>query len=103
MILHFMNTGPAAGPVLLGLRFRGASSAVIPATQRGNIDFDQIRTAARTGNGRQLLTWNLTGPGTHTAPGAVGQTAYDASGNFYWCYAANLWARIGPGGYSNSF
>ncbi len=38
--------------------------------------------------------------GTTTAPGAI---AFDSAGNFYWAYSENRWARIGPGGYSNSF
>jgi hypothetical protein len=103
MILHFLNSGPAAGPVLVGLRNRGAASIVIPATQCGDITFDQIRTSDRTGNGNQLLTWTTPGPGIHNDPGTSGQIAFDSSGNFFWCYAANLWARVGPGGYSNSF
>jgi hypothetical protein len=73
------------------------------AMQRGNIDYDQVRKTARTGDGTQLLTWNVTPPATHSATGTAGQIAYDSSGNYYWCYAANSWARIGPGGYSNSF
>jgi hypothetical protein len=80
----------------------GAASIPIPATARGNIDFDQIRVAARTGNGLQLLTWSPT-PAIATSTGVTGQIAYDSSGNYYWCYATNHWARIGPGGYSNSF
>ena len=32
-----------------------------------------------------------------------GQVSFDASGNYYWCYAPNSWARIGPAGYSNTF
>jgi hypothetical protein len=104
MILHFINTGPAAGPVLVGLRNRGAAAAApVPATARGNIDFDQLRVAARTGNGLQLLTWNLNPPAVHSSTGVAGQIAYDSSGNFFWCYSTNAWARIGPGGYSSSF
>lgn len=78
-------------------------SAVIPATARGDIDSDQIRASARTGNGSQLLTWTAPAPALHTSTGVAGQVAYDSSGNLYWCYATNSWARIGPGGYSNSF
>lgn len=104
MFLHFLNTGPAAGPVLVGLRNRSsAAAAVIPATSRGDIDFDQLLVAARTGNGSQLHTWTSPAPGGHGSVGSAGQVAYDSSGNLYWCYAANSWARIGPGGYSNSF
>lgn len=105
MVLHFINTGPAAGPVLMGLRNRGAAAASppVPATARGNIDFDHLRVSARTGNGPQLLTWNVPGPAAHGSAGVAGQVAYDAFGYFYWCYATNAWARIGPGGYSNTF
>jgi len=71
--------------------------------QRGNIDYDQIRKTARTGDGTQLTTWNTVPPATHAATGSAGQIAYDSAGNFYWCYAANSWARIGSGGYSNTF
>lgn len=93
----------ASRPLILGWPSAGAAAIAPPATARGDIDFDQIRVAARTGDGQQLLTWNALGPGSHTATGAPGQIAYDVSGNFFWCYATNLWARIGPGGYSNSF
>lgn len=98
---------------------------------RGNIDFDQIRATARLGNGSQiqmagtggytqghLLIYDANGnaidgggagasivspPATHTSTGTPGQLAYDSSGNFYWCYATNAWARMGSGGFSNSF
>jgi hypothetical protein len=100
-------------------------------TARGNIDYDQIRAAARQGNGSlfqmagsggwaqgHLLVFDANGnlidgggagapvvgvPATHSSTGTPGQIAYDSAGNFYWCYAANSWARIGSGGYSNSF
>lgn len=81
----------------------GTGSIPAPATARGNIDFDQIRVSARTGNGDQLLTYTNPPPGASTSTGTPGQIAFDASGNWYWCYATNAWARIGPGGYSNSF
>lgn len=42
-------------------------------------------------------------PSHYNSPGAVKQIATDTQGNFYWCYAPNRWARIGSGGYSNSF
>ena len=70
---------------------------------RGNIDYDQIRVAARTGNGPQLLTWSVPGPGAASSTGTPGQIAYDSLGNFYFCYATNSWAQIGAGGYSTSF
>jgi hypothetical protein len=81
----------------------GGGAAVIPSSARGNIDFDQIRVAARTGNGQQLLTWSIPAPATHSSTGTPGQIAYDASGNLYFCYAANSWARLGSSGYSNTF
>ena len=80
-----------------------ASGLTETPTARGNIDYDQIRVAARTGNGHQLLTWQSPCPATATSAGTAGMTAYDGSGNLYWCYAANQWARIGPAGWSNSF
>lgn len=36
-------------------------------------------------------------------PGKPGQVAVDPAGNFYWVYAPSRWARIGSGGWSNSF
>lgn len=42
-------------------------------------------------------------PAHFNTPGTPGQTAYDTAGNFYFCYATDQWARIGAGGYSNSF
>jgi hypothetical protein len=92
----------AIRPLILAWPSAGPAAIAPVATARGDIDFDQIRVTARTGDGSQLITWNVLGPGTHTAPGTPGQIAYDAS-YFYWCYAPNLWARNGPGGYSNSF
>lgn len=81
------------------------SGAIPPpaATQRGNIAFDQIAITSRTGNGNQLLTWTFFPPPRNNSTGTPNQIAYDAVGNFYWCYATNQWARIGPGGYSNTF
>jgi len=73
-----------------------------PNTQRGNIAFDQIKGTDRTGNGDQLLTYS-TAPAHSNSTGAAGQIAFDGSGNWYWCFAANLWARIGPGGFSASW
>ena len=90
-------TGTATGTLYL----MGVYLAAIP--QRGNIDYDQIGIDARTGDGTQLLTWNVSKPFGHTDPGVPGQISYDTSGNFYWCYATDLWARIGPGGYSKTF
>jgi hypothetical protein len=72
-----------------------------PNGARGNIARDQIKGADRTGPG-VLLAYSAA-PAAHGSTGAVGQVAYDSSGNFYWCYATNSWARIGPGGFSNSF
>lgn len=93
-----INISKAVGYVVLS-----NFTPTVPTTQRGNIDYDQIRSAARTGNGSQLLTYSTTAPGRHTDVGTAGQIAYDSSGNWYWCYATNTWARMGPGGYSNTF
>lgn len=99
--------------------------------QRGNIAYNQIREADREGAAHQFQMFGggqtvpghaaaydgsgnvvdagvvalgrITAPVTHTDPCTVGQIAIDGSGNWYWCYGTNLWARIGPGGYSNSF
>lgn len=90
-------------PLIRGWKVGGAAIPTVPASARGNIDFDQIRVSARSGNGSQLLTWNTPPPALHTSTGITGQVAYDAFGNFYWCYSTNSWARMGPGGYSNSF
>jgi F5/8 type C domain len=72
-------------------------------TQRGNIAYDQIKASDRTGNGDQLLTWNTTAPAHSTSTGTAGQIGYDSSGNYYFCFAANQWARLGPSGYSITF
>lgn len=74
-----------------------------PPDQRGNIDYNQIRASARTGNGMQFLTYSTPYPAKHGDAGVAGQVAFDTAGNFYLCYAENSWARIGPTGYSNSF
>lgn len=42
-------------------------------------------------------------PATSSSSGTPGSMAYDSSGNLYWCYATNAWARVGPAGYSSSF
>lgn len=85
------------------LAFTGSGGVPVRRnTQRGNIAFDQIRGSDRTGDGNQLITWS-TAPATNGDPGNAGQVAYDASGNFYWCYAPNSWARYGPAGYSSTF
>jgi len=78
-----------------------ATFSVIAA--RGNIDYDQIRASARTGNGPQLLTYTFPPPATSSDAGTPGQISFDAAGNWYWCYDTDLWARIGPGGYSDSW
>lgn len=81
----------------------GSAPVVPPNTQRGNIAFDQIRGTDRTGDGNQLLAWTTTVPATSGAAGNAGQIAYDGAGNLYWCFFANAWARIGPGGFSTSW
>jgi hypothetical protein len=73
-----------------------------PPTQRGNIAYDQIKASDRTGDGNQLLTYSEI-PATSGAAGTAGQIAVDGFGNWFWCYAANSWARIGPAGYSISW
>lgn len=106
MILEWAASGDkyiGLNPLLRFWPDGGAPSAAIPATARGDIDYDQIRVSARTGNGNQLLTWTTPAPAVSASTGTTGQIAYDSAGNFYWCYAANSWARIGTGGYSNSF
>jgi hypothetical protein len=81
------------------------TAPVVPPvpTQRGCIAYDQIKGTDRTGNGDQLLTWSTTAPAHSTSTGTPNQIAYDASGNLYWCFLANTWARIGPGGFSTSW
>ena len=81
----------------------GGGAVVSLPDETGRIRYNQIRLAHRTGDGHKLLTWTTAAPGSHSASGTAGQIAYDSSGNFYWCYAANSWARIGPAGYSNTF
>jgi hypothetical protein len=132
-ILSTATTGARTVTVTTGSAAPTASftiTALAPLTARNNIDYDQIRAAARQGTGSQVqmatggfaqghpavfdANGNLIDPGgssalfvaapvTHSSSGATGQVALDSSGNFYWCYATNSWARIGPGGYSNSF
>jgi hypothetical protein len=48
------------------------------------------------------LAWSAP-PASHSAVGAAGQIAFDSAGNFYFCYAADSWARIGAAGYSSAF
>jgi hypothetical protein len=76
------------------------SFTVAPA-QRGCLAFDQIKASDRTGNGNQLLTYSPV-PADATSPGTPGQVAFDAVGNWYFCYGANQWGRIGPTGYGSA-
>lgn len=76
--------------------------AALPAGLTGNDLINALNDRLRRIAGATGFTW-ATAPATHTATGVAGQIAYDAAGNLYWCYAANAWARSGPGGYSNSF
>ncbi len=73
----------------------------------GDILAGQIITAKYDGTVYQVTVAggvDLTSfPGTFSSAGTPGQVAYDTVGNFYWCYLANQWARIGPAGWSNSF
>jgi len=87
----------------VGELFLYAPSAPPAPTQRGNIAYDQIKASDRTGNGNQLLTWSTTAPAHSTSTGVAGQISFDSAGNYYWCYAANSWARVGPGGFSTSW
>ncbi len=89
-------------PLLRGWASGAGASVPAVATARGNIDYDQIRVSARTGTGDKLHTWSAV-PAIATSTGTAGQVAFDSSGYFYFCYAANQWGRIGPGGYSNTF
>jgi len=41
-------------------------------------------------------------PAAPTGAGTPGEVAFDSAGNWYWCYALNSWARIGPGGYGSA-
>lgn len=88
------------------IRIWGAGSgaaAIAPASARDDLTYDQIRVSDRTGNGAQLLTWTIPAPVSAASAGSAGQIAYDGTGNFYFCYAPNQWAKLGPAGYSNSF
>jgi len=60
---------PGSPPPVTGL------PPTFPKTQRGNIDYDQIRAIARTGDGQQLVTF---GGGSRTAGDAL---VWDAKGN----------------------
>lgn len=42
-------------------------------------------------------------PSKSSSSGTAGQISYDSLGNFYWCYATNSWARMGPNGFSMTF
>lgn len=94
-----VSTYLGLGPLILDW----SGGAVVLPDEAGRIKYNQIRLVHRTGDGHQLLTWQTSAPASHSAPGIAGQIAYDGAGNYYWCYAANSWARIGPAGYSNSF
>ena len=41
-------------------------------------------------------------PASAPSPGTPGQVAFDAAGNWYFCYGVNQWGRIGPTGYGNA-
>jgi hypothetical protein len=41
-------------------------------------------------------------PAAPTSTGTPGEVAFDSAGNWYWCYAFNSWARIGPTGYGSA-
>ena len=75
--------------------------ATVAPAQRGCLAFDQIKASDRTGNGNQLLTYSPA-PTDATSPGTPGQVAFDAVGNWYFCYGVNQWGRIGPTGYGSA-
>jgi hypothetical protein len=54
------------------------------------------------GNGRVGLT-KAGSSGSPTASGTVGTIARDGDGNLWYCYAANLWQRIGGPGIAGGF
>jgi hypothetical protein len=49
----------------------------------------------------QLLAYSPT-PASATSPGTPGQVAFDAAGNWYFCYGQNQWGEIGPTGYGSA-
>ena len=124
--------GGVAGLVLVGPFSALGLSVPAVKTQRGNIAFDQVRLTDRQGTGSLFQMYNpviagvpgdgvvfdanfnlidaggapivlVPAPVHYNSAGSPGQGAYDGSGNWYWCYTTNRWARMGPGGYSNSF
>jgi hypothetical protein len=38
------------------------------------------------------VLWTLPAPAAYNSPGIAGQISYDSNGNFYLCYASNMWA-----------
>jgi hypothetical protein len=131
MIITWSDSAIHIGTSPLVFTWAGGGAASTLKTQRGNIDYDQIRLIARQGNGASFQMFNgvlptpghallfdgngnamdaggpppiwVGTPAHYDSPGLPGRTAYDSSGNFYFCCAVNSWAQIGPGGYSNSF
>lgn len=113
--------GGYLGADVLGDLFLGGG---FTSVQRGNIDYDQIRSIARQGNGAlfqmfagtspvdtHVLIYDgagnatdgggppaiwVTAPAHHNSTGVAGQAAYDGSGNLYICYATNSWAKFAP-------
>ena len=81
--------------------YRRCLPFTIAPGQRGNIAYDQIKASDRTGNGNQLLTYSPA-PASAMSPGTPGQVAFDAAGNWYFCYGVSQWARIGPTGYGSA-
>jgi hypothetical protein len=105
----------------------------VTADERGRLAYNQIRSVHRNGAGGQVqmfgggathsgysVAWDNEGniidpnlgftvtrapsvPAHASTLGTPGQVAMDGSGNLYWCYATNQWARIGPAGWSNTF
>ena len=98
-------TGVGPVKILASRGGNGSYSASTPVSrsftigpgQRGNIAYDQIKASDRTGNGNRLLMYSPA-PAAATSPGTPGQVAFDAAGNWYFCYEVNQWGRIGPTG-----
>jgi|GEM_PF-5974252 len=130
MILTWSGTAAHIGTLPLVFSYPSGGAGAAVKTQRGNIDFDQVRTIARQGTGALFQMFNgsaadgdalifdangnaidagappvlrVATPAHHNSAGIPGQMAFDAIGNFYWCYAPNSWAQMGAAGYSNSF
>lgn len=106
-LLDLVTIGGAAGSVALsillgnvafGSNFNWDNTANILAIA-GTLNVTGVINLG----GIPVPTLNATPPAGHASAGTVGMLAIDGSGNFYFCYATNSWAQIGPLGYSNTF